>query len=251
MIRFRNEQIFLITGASSGIGRSTALLCNQLGGTVIATGRDLPRLEDLKHEAEDQARLHLEPRDLTADMEDLPAWITELRKNYGKLSGFVHCAGYNMMAPFCNFTLEDARKMFDVHFHAAMLLARGVADRRNHAKECSLVFMGSICAVTPLRMLSIYAAAKGAVISAARAMSKELGTQGVRVNCVSPALVRTPLTEKYSNVVMGYDVLDQEDQIYPLGISEPEDIANTLVFLLSSASRKITGQNIVIDGGRH
>lgn len=251
MIHFCEEQIFLITGASSGIGRSTALLCNKLGATVIATGRDLSRLEALRKEAENQGNLHIEQRDLTVNMEDLPKWITELRKNYGKISGFVHCAGYNMMAPFSSFTVEDARKMFDVHFHAAMLLARGVADRRNHAKECSLVFVGSICAVTPLRMLSIYAAAKGAVISAAGTMSKELGTQGVRVNCVSPALVRTPLTENYSNAVMGYDVLGQEDKIYPLGISEPEDVAHTLVFLLSSASRKITGQNIVIDGGRH
>lgn len=251
MIRFTSDHIFFISGASSGIGRSAALLCNRLGATVIANGRDGDSLGALRQEADNPAQMLVEQRDLTCSMEKLPDWITELRKKYGKLSGFVHCAGYNMMAPFCNFTVEDAHKMFDVHFHAAMLLARGVADRRNHTKECSLVFMGSICAVTPLRMLSIYAAAKGAVLSAARTMSKELGTQGVRVNCVSPALVRTPLTENYSNAVMGYDVLDKEDQIYPLGISEAEDIAHTIAFLFSSASRKITGQNFVIDGGRH
>lgn len=251
MISFSSEQVFLITGASSGIGYSAAHLCNHLGATVIASGRDLSKLDCLRNSVPNPERLHIETRDLTSEMEELPAWITELRKKYGKISGFAHCAGYNMMSPFCNYSLEAAHKMFDVHYHAAMLLARGVADRRNHVKECSLVFMGSICAVSPLRMLSIYAAAKGAVIAAARSISKELGPQGVRVNCISPALVRTPLTTNYSNVVMGYDVLEAEDKIYPLGISEPEDIANMITFLFSSASRKITGQNFVIDGGRH
>ena len=151
---------------------------------------------------------------LEQNLEELPDWVTELRKQYGKFSGFVHCAGYNTMAPFKCYDLKDAEKMFNIHFHAGMLLARGVTDRRNAQKPCSCVFISSICTVTALRMLTIYASAKGALLGAVKCMSKELSTQGIRVNCVSPALVRTPLTENYSNVVMGYDVLGKEDEIY-------------------------------------
>lgn len=251
MITFSPDQLFLITGASSGIGYGTALLVNKLGATVIANGRNLDKLKQLHAEAPHPERMHLAARVLNEDMQGLAAWVTDLRKAYGRISGFAHCAGYNLMAPFSNFNVKDVQQMFDIHFTAGMMLAKGVGDRRNHAKNCSIVFLGSICAVTPLRMLSIYAAAKGAVISASRCLSKELGSHGVRVNTISPALVRTAMTENYSNAVMGFDVLAKEDEIYPLGISEPEDIANMIAFLFSDASRKITGQNFVIDGGRH
>ena len=251
MIAFNENDLILISGASTGIERATALLCNELGAKVIAVARTRENLEALKNEAKFPENILIESRDLSQNLEELPDWVTELRKQYGKFSGFVHCAGYNTMAPFKCYDLKDAEKMFNIHFHAGMLLARGVTDRRNAQKPCSCVFISSICTVTALRMLTIYASAKGALLGAVKCMSKELSTQGIRVNCVSPALVRTPLTENYSNVVMGYDVLGKEDEIYPLGISEPIDIANSIVFLLSKASAKITGQNIIIDGGRH
>lgn len=252
MISFQREQVFLVTGASSGIGEDTALRLNALGATVIANGRNVQKLQDNKARAAFPDAFHVEPRDIVQNMESLPQWITDLRKKYGKFSGLVCCAGYNLMAPFRDFQVEDARNMFDVHFHAPMLLAKGVSDRRNCVGQgTSLVFLSSICAIVPLRMLSIYAAAKGALMAAARCMSKELGGQGVRVNCICPALVRTPMTENYSNAVMGFDVLAHEDTIYPLGVSEVEDISAHILFLLSPASRKITGQHYIIDGGRH
>ncbi len=251
MIEFKENELILITGASSGIGRATALLCNKLGARVIAVGRNIENLNSLKEEAEFSENIYLEPKDLAENLEALVPWVTELKKKYGKFSGFVHCAGYNIMAPFRTFDVTESSRIIDIHYHAAMLIARSISDRRNCDKKCSMVFISSISAVTPLRMLTIYSAAKGALQTAVRNISKELAHQGVRVNCVSPALVRTPLTENYSNAIMGFDVLDKEDEIYPLGISEPIDVAHTIVFLLSDASRKITGQNIPIDGGRH
>lgn len=250
MISFAPEQLFLVTGASSGIGYATALLVNRLGGSIIANGRNGAGLAQLKEEAKYPDRIHMEQRDLIQEMDSLPSWVTGLRKKYGKFSGFAHCAGHNLMSPFMNFNSSDASQIFEIHYTAGLLLARGISDRRNHDKSCSIVFMGSISAVFPLRMMNIYAAAKGAVITAAGCLSKDLATQGVRVNSISPALVRTPMTEHYSSEVMGFDVVGKEDGNYPLGVAEPMDIANMIAFLFSDASRKITGQNFVIDGGR-
>ncbi len=249
MIEFKENELILITGASSGIGRATALLCNKLGARVIAVGRNIENLNSLKEEAEFSENIYLEPKDLAENLEALVPWVTELKKKYGKFSGFVHCAGYNITAPFKVFNYEDSTQLLDIHYHAAMLLTCGVTDRRNYNKKCSCVFISTISAVNPVKALSSYAAVKGAVQTAVRNISKELSTQNVRVNCVSPALVRTPMTEVYSNSIMGFDTLEASDKIYPLGVIDPLDVAQCIVFLLSDTSRKITGQNIVIEAG--
>lgn len=89
MIRFGNAELFLITGASSGIGKAATLLCNELGARVIAVGRDRDKLQTLKVEAKYPENIHIEARDLTEGMEELVPWVTELRKEHGKFSGFV------------------------------------------------------------------------------------------------------------------------------------------------------------------
>ena len=95
---------------STGIGRATALLCNELGAKVIAVARTRENLEALKNEAKFPENILIESRDLSQNLEELPDWVTELRKQYGKFSGFVHCAGYNTMAPFKCYDLKDAEK---------------------------------------------------------------------------------------------------------------------------------------------
>ena len=251
MIAFSGDQIFLVTGASSGLGEAIALRLNELGGTVIANGRDVARLEGCQAKARTPARIHLAPRDLTHDMEALPLWVRELREQYGKLRGLICCAGHNKLTPLRNYDLDKARALFDIHFHAPILLAKGFADRRNNiGPGAAVVFIASVLGHVPDRGVVTYGSAKGALISATRHLSRELALQGLRANCISPGLVRTGMTENYAVAAIGYDFFSDEEATYPLGLGRASDVADAAAFLLSDGSRWITGKNFILDGGK-
>lgn len=249
MISFTAEQTILVTGASSGIGEAIALELNALGATVLASGRSRNKLEANKKRSAYPERFHCEPLDLIADLEALPLWVKELRERYGKLSGLAHAAGASLTSPLRNYDVSTAHALFDLLFHAPMLLAKGFADRRNNVGNgASIIFIAAAGAVVPNPSLLIYSAAKGALLTAARCISKELVPQGIRVNCVSPALVKTPMQREYADLI-GPDAFAEVEQSYPLGLGEPDDVAGAATYLLSSRAKWITGQNILLSGG--
>lgn len=249
--RFSPDHRILVTGASAGIGKAIALSCNALGATVLANGRDAIRLSEAKEQAAFPQNFHCEARDLLADMESLPSWITRLRESHGLLSGFVHAAGLGLTASLQLYNLDEARRLFDIHVHAPMLLSKGFADRRNNiGPGASVVFLSSASAVIPQRAKVVYASAKGALLTAARSLSKELAPQGIRVNSIAPALVETSMVEGFKDM-LGDEHFAEEKRQYPFGLGRPDDIASLACFLLSTESRWLTGQNIIMDGGRY
>ncbi len=251
MIAFSPEQRILVTGASSGIGKAIALRLNSLGATVIANGRDAAKLATARDEAPHPERFQPEPLDLTADLDGLPQWVKTLRERHGKLHGLVPCAGVSLICPLREYTREKANALFDIHFHAPLLLAKGFADRRNNTgKGASIVFMASGGAVARAPGLSIYGGAKGALITAGGVLSRELAGQGLRVNTLAPAMVNTPMGEHFFDFIAP-EAREKELAAYPLGIGEPDDVAGMAAFLLSEHGRWITGQTIVLDGGRY
>lgn len=250
-VSFSSTQVFLVSGASSGLGQAIALMLNALGATVVTNGRDIKKLQNLKKLAQFPDSIHLEPLDLTADMEALPSWVNSLRKVYGKFTGFVHSAGLGLVAPLQNYDYLHTQKLLDIHLHAPMLITKGLADRRNNiGAGTSLVYISSISAVIPLKAKIAYSAAKSAMQTAAFCAAKELSSQGIRINCISPALIDTPMGMGWENF-MGEAYAEKDRSAYPLGVGKPSDIANTACFLLSDNARWITGQNIVVDGGRY
>jgi NAD(P)-dependent dehydrogenase (short-subunit alcohol dehydrogenase family) len=249
LVAFTGETCILITGASSGIGAVVALCCNGLGATVIASGRSREKLEAVKKRAARPESFHIEPRDLTVSPDTLPQWVQTLRERYGKFGGLVCAAGKTLTAPFMLYDAAQARELFDLLCHIPLILAQAVADRRNCLPACSIVFIAAVAAVAPNKGQSVYGAAKAALVCAARGMSKELAPRGIRVNCVSPGLVRTPMLDE-TVALLGEDFLREEEALYPLGLGMPEDVAGAAAFLLSSAGRWITGQNWLLDGGR-
>jgi len=249
VISFTAEQVILVTDASSGIGAAIALELNSLGATVIANGRNEDKLETNKTRAAFPERFCVEARDLACELESLPGWITDLRKRYGKLYGLAHAAGVTLTASLREYDLTIARTMFDLLFHVPVLLAKGFADKRNNAGPgSSMLFIAAAGAVLPSPALLIYSSAKGALITAARCMSKELASAGLRVNCVSPGLVKTPMCDEFAALI-GAEAFSRLTDAYPLGLGESEDISAAAAYLLSPQARWITGQNLLLAGG--
>lgn len=250
MISFTAEQIILITGASSGIGRETALLCNALGATVIASARDMEKLASVRHEARHPTQFHVIARDVTHDMEALPTFVKEIAQTYGKLSGLVCSAGKTWNTSMLTYDVDVARYAFDLNCHAPLLLARGFAERRNTiGKGASIVFISAAAGVEPYVGLGMYGASKAALIQAARCLAKEIAPRGLRVNCISPNVVQTPMIDA-TVTLLGEEFLERETALHPLGLGEPIDVANMAAFLLSDKARWITGQNMQLSGGR-
>lgn len=249
MIAFSSQHRVLVTGASSGIGRAVALLANRLGATVLASGREAQRLSEAKDAAEAPQRFHTVPRDLLADPSSLSDWVGELRQTFGKLHGLVCCAGRTWNVPLSCYDLGQANEAFTLCCHAPLLLAKGFCDRRNHdGPGASIVFVAALAAVDPMPGLGMYAAAKAALVCAGRCLSKEVASRGVRVNCISPGLVQTPMLDATVQC-LGETFLQREQARYPLGLGQPPDVAHLAAFLLSDCAGWLTGQNILLTGG--
>lgn len=246
MIAFHFEQRFIVTGASSGIGESVALLLNELGATVIGIGRNQERLEAMKAKAKQPKNVFLEQKDLTEDIEALPAYVKTLKEKYGKFSGMVYCAGISDVTPLKGLSLSAITKVFNIDYIAPIFMSKGIVDKRNNiGKGTSIVLISSSSGTIPVRGMVSYCGAKAALINSAKVIAKEYSAQGIRVNLVSPSDIATPMTQTGDIK----DFVEIRKDLYPFGIGEPKDVANMSVFLLSDKAAWITGQNYILDGG--
>jgi NAD(P)-dependent dehydrogenase (short-subunit alcohol dehydrogenase family) len=237
MIRFDGSDVFLVTGASAGIGAALARFLVELGATVVGVGRDTTRLADVGRTSAAPERFHAEPRDLAEKLEDLPSWVAGVADRYGALKGLVHSAGAVDVVPLRALSVEGARRLMDLNLLAGLTLARGFARKRCHAEtSSSMLFLSSIQAHRGTAGVVSYSASKGAVEAAVRSLAVELGGRGIRVNAIAPGYIATAMTEHFPPEA------DRE-------LGAPEDVAPLAAFLLSDKARLITGQVVVIDGG--
>jgi NAD(P)-dependent dehydrogenase (short-subunit alcohol dehydrogenase family) len=243
MANFTSEDIFLVTGASSGIGCAVAQKLNNNGATVIAVARCVERLEDAKLNSKYSEKFFIEQKDLTENIDDLPNFVKILKEKYGKLKGLVCCAGIDNPQPLQLADYKSAKLIFDINYFVPIMLSKGFADRRNNIGNSSITMISSVAGVYPDKGQLLYAGTKAALIASAKVISKEFSTKNLRVNCISPAEVETPMYMAKAKAI-GSDVCN-----YPLGIGQPEDIANMVAFLASDDARWITGQNYIMDGG--
>ena len=240
MVGFKKEEVFVVTGASSGIGEGVALLLNELGATVIGIGRNAERLEGMKAKCKHPGNMFLEQKELTEDVQGLPAYVKSLKDKYGKFSGLAYCAGITLNQPLQMKDYQTSRHLFDIDYFAPMFFAKAFGDRRNTVgRGTSMVFVSSAAAQCASRAMSDYCGAKAALSHSCRCIAKELAPHGIRVNCVLPADIITPMT------LADPDILASKS--YPMGVGEVLDVANLVVFLLSDKAKWITGQNYVID----
>lgn len=249
MLNFTENDLILVTGASSGIGQATVLKLNALGARTIAIGRNQDKLRRLYNATQNKDLLYTEVFDFVENLEETENLIKGLVDKYGKLSGFVHSAGALRVNPIRSENLVEQRKLFDLNVFAALIIMKVLANKRYKAKTLSCVLLSSIAGINGDSALTTYSASKGAIISSVKALAKELGHLNVRVNAVAPGTVKTDISQANPAFFNDsyYENISQK-WVLPYS-SNPEQVAALIVFLLSEASNWITGQNIVIDGG--
>jgi NAD(P)-dependent dehydrogenase (short-subunit alcohol dehydrogenase family) len=238
-------RLILVTGASSGIGRATALLLSQLNARLILVARNRDRLEQT-HSALEGTNHQVEPFDLT-NLDAIPGWIKDLASRSGPLHGVVHGAGVYGVIPLRILTAPKLEEILRVNLSAAMLLAKGFRQKGCHADGGSLVLLSSVAGLRGHAGISAYTASKAALLGLARSLAMELAREGIRVNCVAPGLVATEMSAQVEEQTPG-EIAGVENA-HPLGAGRPRDVANGIAFLLSDAARWITGTTLTIDGG--
>lgn len=232
----------LVTGASSGIGKAIAIACAKMGASVIATARNEERLTETLSLMGTSGEHKTICADLTSQ-EDINNLIAELPK----LDGVVYCAGTQETCITKLLCRETIDRVFDTNFFSVCNLNSAILSKKKLNKCSSIVIISSAAANYVAEVgNAAYSASKGALSSFARVLAVELVARGIRVNTLSPGMVRTPLMHKFD---VSEEEFAEDEKKYPLGYGEPEDVANAAIYLLSDASKWVTGTNILLDGG--
>lgn len=239
---FSNEN-FVVTGASSGMGRDIAIKLAASGANVLALARNLNNLESIK--AENPKRIFITNVDVCDDkaMEEA---IKEFVLCSGKLKGAVHCAGIEGFTPLRTFDRELSHKIMEISFWGGMNLSQIVNKKKYSVAGCSTVLFSSVAAIGGKKSLSVYSAAKAALNIATRSWAKEIAGNKNRINTILPGWVKTNMTEQ---VTTNVDVQESIFNQHLLGIGAPDDVTGMVMFLLSDEAKWITGTNVVVDGG--
>jgi NAD(P)-dependent dehydrogenase (short-subunit alcohol dehydrogenase family) len=236
----------LVTGASSGIGRATAIEASRHGAKVALLGRRIPELNATLDEMIGSGHL-VSPFDLTL-LDEIPEHVVELAARFGGLDGIVHAAGIHSARPL---RMIDAAELDDIlrsNLSTAFMLAKGFRTKLVEKKRPSLVFVSSVMANVGQAGVTAYAASKGGLSALTKSLALELARDGIRVNAVEPGIVLTEMTERLRAHV-GTDGFAAIEAKHPFGIGTPLQVANAILFLLSDAASWITGTSLVVDGG--
>jgi NAD(P)-dependent dehydrogenase (short-subunit alcohol dehydrogenase family) len=238
----------VITGASSGIGRQCAVSCTRMGAQVILIGRREEKLLETIELLSSSGNLHY-TFDIT-DYQKTEQVIMDVVAKTGPLNGFIHSAGKGNILPLSVTKPSHYQELFAVNAIAGFEFARVISKKKYIAPEGgSFVFISSVRGSLGEVAQTAYCSSKGAIIAGVKAMALELGEKRIRVNAISPAMIEgTEMTAKM------LENLNEENKkrimnMHPSGFGKPEDVANGCIYLLSEASRWVTGTNLIIDGG--
>lgn len=233
----------MITGASSGIGRAAAILASEKNASLVLCGRDEGRLNETLQMLENKERHILIPFDIRS-FDSYNDVFDRAVSDGNKLSGLVHCAGIAKPLPLRMMKYSRITETIDTNLTSFALLVSMYAGKK-YSEGGSIVGISSVNSRLPQQYMSVYAASKAGLEAFVRSASLELCERNIRINCVVPGAVDTPMAQSTDP-----EQLEKIIGRQLLGLTDPSEIANVILFLLSSASSAITGAAISADGGR-
>lgn len=248
---FRGKN-FVVVGASSGIGKQVAIELSQSGANVLAVGRNLERLAELRKSSpvsliKQPSRIYTEQLDvITATAEDWSEVLENFTSAVGRINGGVYTAGIWGLTPLNSFDEGLARKIFETSFWGAVHFVQAATRKKFSDGGAAFVLMSSIAGEFSGKSLFAYSAAKAAVQSAVKSFAKEIIRNKHRINSVAPALVKT---EMMQNEMYAATASEEIISRHLLGLGTARDVAGVILFLLSERASWITGQNFFVDGG--
>ena len=231
----------LVTGASSGIGRATAIECAKQGARLVITGRNEARLAETYSQLEGEGHLQI-----VADLckqEDIDRLVAETPA----LNGLVNNAGQNSLVTVNYIEQADLDSVYQTNVFAPILLTKELLKKRKITKGGSIVFTSSISTSLSTPANGLYASTKAAITSYMRTCAVELGGRGIRSNAVLPGTIETQL----GTGTIPDELIAKDKEHYVLRrYGKPEEVAYAIIYLLSDAAAWVTGTSLVIDGGR-
>lgn len=230
----------MVTGASSGIGKATAIECSNAGAKVILLGRNRDRLSQAKNECKggDHSIIQF-------DLSGIDN-ISSLLNILPELDGIVHSAGVNTKYLVKNINREKIDELMHTNYYAPALITQHLLKNKKLRKNASMVFISSISAAYASVSNALYASSKAALNAFVRCLAMEIAPRGMRANVIQPGVIETPILKAYAMT----DELQDFKNSCPLGHpGDPSDIALGCVYLLSEASKFATGTILTIDGG--
>lgn len=237
-----NNKTIFVTGSSTGIGKSIAVSCSNMGANMIVTGRDASRLETTMEELKVNQGNKFIVADLLND-DDLNALVEQLPI----LDGVVFNAGIIKTVPVSFIKKAQIQEVFDVNFTSSVILIQKILSKKKIRKGGSICFISSVASNYVNLGNSLYSASKGAVNSFTKALALELASKNIRVNAILPGFIETKILE---NSKIDPDAIKKHLNNYPMGrFGKPDDIANASIYLMSDASQWTTGSLMTVDGG--
>lgn len=236
------NKTILITGSSSGIGAQTAISTSKMGASIILTGRDKVKLEEIYSKLDgDNHQIII--ADLTKTGE-----VIKLVSTMPNLDGIVHSSGIVKPFPIKFIDEQHLLEMFEINYNAPVLLMSKLFKAQKINKAASVVFMSSISSHFSHKGGALYSSTKAALNSYSKTLALEFSHRKIRSNIISAAMVKTPLFIEAEKAA-SKEKMDKHGEDYPLGFGETIDVANAIIYLLSDASRWVTGTELVLDGG--
>lgn len=241
---FTNKK-YMIVGATSGIGQSVAEALSKQGATLILVGRNESKLRELVERFGENNHKYF-ARDLSEQDSYDDIFKTAVQDGK-KIDGLVYCAGIAKIMPVSAIDTVELNEIMTVNLYSFILFVRLFSKKKYHEKG-SVVGISSISALYPNKCQSLYVASKAAMNAFVQSVAIELAEKNIRINTILPGNVRTSMLNEAINSMSEENSKKLIDR-QVLGVSEPCQIADTIMWLLSDASSSVTGREIYSDGG--
>lgn len=236
---------YIVTGSTSGMGRATAIKLSQQGAEIVQIARNAEKMQDMLAQLEGTGH-----KCYQKDFSEAGGYkeiLDDIVSDGKKIDGLIYCAGIAKILPVTLLSKKTMDESMTTNLYSFVEMVSALSKKKYHDKA-SIVGVSSISVLYPQKCQGIYVATKSAMNAIVTSMAIELAEKGIRINTVMPSSTNTQmLKEAFENKTA--EQIQESISQQVLGLTEPEDIADIIMFLLSDAARMITGREIYADGG--